>query len=147
MSIRRGILLRGAVAVATALAGTVVAGGVTAAPAYAAAPRCNTAGFIPYIHGGGGQLDVPLYSSGGSSTLLCVMSSGDRGSDVNQLQWTLNYCYGEHLALDSDFGSLTKAALIRAQRREGIAADGIYGPETALHTLHPWVPNGGCRRA
>ncbi|RKN39670.1 peptidoglycan-binding domain-containing protein [Micromonospora endolithica] len=140
-----GGLGRWAIGAVTLVASTAVAVGVSAAPAQAAAPRCNAVAFIPYIHGGGGQLEVPVYRTSGSNSLLCVMSYGDRGDDVSQLQWTLNYCYGEGLSLDGDFGSRTKSALIRAQKREGIGADGIYGPQTAQALRFPWIPYGGCR--
>jgi peptidoglycan hydrolase-like protein with peptidoglycan-binding domain len=141
---RRGTLCRLAVGVATTLAATVLAVGVTGAPAHAATPRCNATEFINNLHGV--LLDVPVYKTGGSSTVLCVMSQGDRGDDVNQLQWTLNYCYSERLTRDGVFGSRTKSALIRAQRREHISDDGIHGPQTALAILHPQVPTGGCGR-
>jgi hypothetical protein len=139
----RGILSRCAVGVATVLAGTAVAVGGTGTPAYAATPRCNTAGFIPHLSGG--YLDVPLYKWSTGSTMLCLMSYGDRGDDVQQLQWTLNYCYGERLSQDGIFGYYTKAAVIRTQKKVGVTADGIYGPQTAMEMVHPWVPNGGCR--
>jgi Putative peptidoglycan binding domain len=141
---RRSTLFRCAVGVVTALAGAMVAVGVTGGPAHAATPRCNATDFINNLRGV--LLDVPVYRTGGSSSVLCVMSQGDRGDDVNQLQWTLNYCYSERLTQDGVFGSLTKSALIRAQRREHISADGIYGPQTALAILHPQVPTGGCGR-
>jgi hypothetical protein len=140
----RSILSRCAVGVVTALAGTVVAVGATGAPAHAATPRCNTSGFIRNLNGV--LLDVPLYNTSGSSTVLCLMSQGDRGDDVNQLQWTLNYCYSERLTQDGIFGSRTRSALIRAQQREHISADGVYGPQTAMAMLHPQVPSGGCGR-
>ncbi|MEU7802588.1 peptidoglycan-binding domain-containing protein [Micromonospora arborensis] len=126
------------------LAGTAIAVGATGAPAHAAAPRCNGAGFFRNINRV--LLDVPLYFFSGGSTVLCVMSRGDRGDDVSQLQWTLNYCYSERLKLDGDFGSLTRSALIRAQQRERVGADGVYGPETAMAMRFPQPGPGGCGR-
>jgi hypothetical protein len=141
----RGTWLRCATALATMAVGTAAAVAVSGAPAYAATPRCNATELIRNINVSAiVYFDMPVYRSGGSATVLCTMSFGDNGDDVNQLQWTLNYCYSEHLSLDSDFGRLTKEALVRAQGREHIKADGIYGPQTALALLHPQVPTGGC---
>lgn len=60
----------------------------------------------------------------------CVMGQGSQSSAVWTLQLTLNNCYGAGLALDSIFGSRTKAALVRAQQSAGTTADGVYGPKT-----------------
>jgi peptidoglycan hydrolase-like protein with peptidoglycan-binding domain len=57
-------------------------------------------------------------------------------SAVGQLQTTMNVCYGEHLTVDDDFGSLTEAALVRTQKKAGTQADGVYGPNTRKAMLH-----------
>ena len=127
-----------------ALLGAAVAVVATAAPAHAGTPKCNTVELFPNLDGQ--YLDVPVYRSGSMATELCGIYEGDTGDDVNQLQWTLNYCYSESLKQDSVFGAKTKAALVRAQQREHIKADGSYGPQTALAIFHPHVPTGGCAK-
>ena len=132
-------LSRCAVGIVAALACIVVAPGT---PAHAAVPKCNGVGTIPNLKGG--ILELPVYRTGSSESVRCGIYQGDRGDDVNQLQWTLNYCYSERLTTDGIFGAKTKAALVRAQGREHISADGSYGPETALAISHPQVNSGGC---
>lgn len=55
---------------------------------------------------------------------------GDPAAAIKALQRNLNYCYGAGLTVDGRYGSLTRAAVQRVQRRHGIAVDGIYGPQT-----------------
>lgn len=72
---------------------------------------------------------IPSSGSTAAST-NCGMAPGAHSSAVANLQRNLNTCYGENLQVDSDFGPLTRDALKRAQRTEGISADGVYGPVT-----------------
>jgi peptidoglycan hydrolase-like protein with peptidoglycan-binding domain len=73
------------------------------------------------------------------------MSQGANSEAVRILQNTLNYCYSENLTPDSDFGPLTKTALIRAQKAAGAARDGHYGPETRSKIEHRGTgPIFGC---
>ena len=72
---------------------------------------------------------IPSSGSTAAST-NCGMAQGAHSAAVANLQRNLNACYGENLRVDSDFGALTREALRRAQRAEGISADGVYGPET-----------------
>jgi hypothetical protein len=137
-------LSRIAAGAATVLAGVVIAVVATGTPAHAATPKCNAVTFMTNLKGA--LLDLPVYRSGSTDTVLCGMSAGDRGDDVNQLQWTLNYCYGEKLTQDGSFGAKTKAALVRAQSREHISADGSYGPQTAMAIFHPNVSSSGCAK-
>lgn len=99
----------------------------TAGEAVAATPTCN--GVASYAGAW-----VPYYD--GTNTVNCNMVQGNVSQGVRQLQTTLNKCYGENLVEDGDFGSLTKAALIRAQQRAGTTADGIYGPNTRKAIKH-----------
>ena len=55
---------------------------------------------------------------------------GARGNNVRWLQWQLNKAAGEKLAVDGEFGPLTKAAVLRFQKSKKLAADGIVGPKT-----------------
>lgn len=56
-----------------------------------------------------------------------TIKKGNSGTKVKNLQKFLTW-YGEYrLTVDGKFGSKTKAALADFQRKEGIAADGIYG--------------------
>lgn len=84
-------------------------------------------------------LYVPVYTnSSGVDNRSCELKqgagpTGGAGSATHTLQVNLNECYGENLKTDGDFGSATKAALIRAQRRAGVDDDGVYGPITASY--------------
>lgn len=57
---------------------------------------------------------------------------GAKGDGVRWVQWMLEACgfsvgsYG----IDGDFGSATQAAVLEAQRKYGLTADGIVGPLT-----------------
>lgn len=53
-----------------------------------------------------------------------TLSEGDRGSTVVQLQRKLG------ISADGIYGPQTRAAVRRFQRREGLAVDGVAGPET-----------------
>ena len=54
---------------------------------------------------------------------------GARGNNVRWLQWQLNKA-GEKLAVDGIFGPLTKAAVLRFQKKQGLVQDAIVGPKT-----------------
>ena len=137
--------IRRRVAVVVAVLG-LAAGGVFVAvgPAAAAAtPTCNSSTFW-WSAKWNKNLYVPVYrDSAGVRYRGCQLKkgngpSGGVGTAVWTLQQVLNTCYNEHLSLDSDFGSNTKAALIRAQKKEHISADGIYGPQTADYLAFPF---------
>jgi peptidoglycan hydrolase-like protein with peptidoglycan-binding domain len=59
---------------------------------------------------------------------------------VRALQDTLNKCYatviGKQLKVDGSYGSLTQAAVAKAQKWHRIKQDGIYGPQTAGTIYH-----------
>lgn len=59
-----------------------------------------------------------------------TLRKGSKGDDVKTLQGLV----GE--SVDGDFGPMTEAAVISAQKKYGIVADGIVGPQTwkALET-------------
>src|ERR1041384_397769 len=78
---------------------------------------------------------VPFFN-GSPGTVDCNMVKGCHSAAVQKLQHSMNLCYGEHLSEDSDFGQLTKDALIRTQRKAGTPADGEYGPNTRKAMLH-----------
>lgn len=118
---RLASLVVGVLAIPTGL----VAG--TAGMASAATPTCNWV--ASYANAW-----VPYYD--GTSTVDCNMVQGNVSQGARQLQTTLNKCYGEHLVEDGDFGSLTKAALMRAQQKAGTAVDGVYGPNTRKAIKH-----------
>ena len=58
-----------------------------------------------------------------------ILSMNSIGWEVTVLQSALNY-YGYDLDADGEFGPLTRNALMDFQRKAGIEADGICGPET-----------------
>lgn len=104
--------------------------------AAAAAPAATCTGTTTVRDASGGYLDVP--SIGGNTD--CLLGVGDVSAAVFDLQSNLNDCYNSGLALDSDFGPATKAALQAAQRDAGITADGVYGPVTRDHLF--WQVSG-----
>lgn len=59
-----------------------------------------------------------------------VLSFGDRGQEIGDLQARLNVLLGVDLDVDGIFGSATRAAVIELQRQNGLVADGIVGPRT-----------------
>jgi len=66
-------------------------------------------------------LALPAHAAG-------LMRYGSRGAEVKQLQGNLIYLgYLDDVA-DGIFGKKTEAAVIRYQRNNGLAADGIAGP-------------------
>ena len=62
---------------------------------------------------------------------------GSKGPGVQLLQLALNRWGGASLVTDGVFGPVTKAALLRFQRAEGITPDGIAGAQTH-RALLPW---------
>ncbi|MGC4936667.1 peptidoglycan-binding domain-containing protein [Kribbella sp. DT2] len=55
---------------------------------------------------------------------------GDPAGAIKGLQQTLNYCYGAKIVVNGYYGVTTRDAVKSVQRRYGVAADGIYGPQT-----------------
>jgi len=83
----------------------------------------------------------------GSFSPNCVMGQGAHSNAVGNLQGNLNSCHNRNLDVDNEFGPLTRSALISVQRSLGIAADGVYGPQTARAMRHVIVNGGGtCKR-
>lgn len=56
---------------------------------------------------------------------------GAKGNSVKWVQWHLNQT-GEKLKIDGAFGVLTKAAVLRFQKKHGLAVDGIVGIKTRI---------------
>ena len=67
------------------------------------------------------------YSGTIPSPTLKFKSKGDR---VENLQKFLNWYGGYGLVVDGRFGKLTKNAVKKFQNKNGLKADGIYGPKT-----------------
>ncbi len=67
-----------------------------------------------------------------------ILRRGSEGPSVELLQLALDRAGLGPLETDGLFGPATEAALRRFQRREGLAADGIAGPETH-RALLPWT--------
>jgi murein DD-endopeptidase MepM/ murein hydrolase activator NlpD len=65
-----------------------------------------------------------------------VMRLGNRGWDVAALQFLLQRAGHGPGRADGLFGPLTRAAVLRAQRAAGIAADGLAGPATIGSLRH-----------
>lgn len=82
-------------------------------------------------------------TSSGSTNCRLTLASPANNAAVRALQTNLNWCYGENLLVDGDFGPLTSAALKRAQAEEGILVDGWYGNEARDNLLIVSLGMGG----
>jgi len=75
---------------------------------------------------------------------MSTLEMGAQGPAVATLQRELNHALGpgRHIAVDGDFGPVTRAAVEEFQREHGLTVDGIVGPETraALCTPQPVEP-------
>ena len=77
---------------------------------------------------------VPIFAFGGGSSDIeesVVLKVGSSGSQVRTLQTKLNNWGYDAGKADGIFGSATKAAVIRFQKKNGLVADGIVGAKTA----------------
>ena len=65
-------------------------------------------------------------------TGLPVLRKGDKGEVVRAAQLLLNgrYCSCGMWGADGEFGPATRSAVLAFQRRNGLEADGIIGPQT-----------------
>jgi len=79
--------------------------------------------YVQYLHGA----SPPTSSGGGGSP--GTVQEGSTGGTVSELQSELNIL-GYGLAVDGDFGPLTRAAVVAFQTSAHIAVDGIVGPQT-----------------
>jgi len=126
-------------ALAVTAAAVLCAAATAVSPAQAATPTCSRSISYATVHG----FTASIPAAG--SNVSCLLASGNSGSAVQALQFTLNECYDESLAIDGVFGANTKAALKRAQSDEGQTADGVYGPRTR-DSLHWRVAGFACDR-
>ncbi len=55
---------------------------------------------------------------------------GSKGNGVKWVQWYLNHAAGEKLKVDGDFGILTRATVLRFQKKQKLTQDGIVGAKT-----------------
>lgn len=144
-------------ALAAALLTVALSGGVVVAAGTSAAAetlgRCDRQ--TVYVDTNTTTWDVYESTAPGYSKIIagphgrCFLNQGSTGVAVKALQTALNKCYGESLAVDGSFGPATRAALVRAQKKLGIAQDGSYGPQTASSMKWPTKKNGSttsCRK-
>lgn len=69
--------------------------------------------------------------TGGNGYMFSVgtVQYGSTGNDVKLLQQLLCY-HGYGLAVDGDFGSITKSAVMEYQKKDGLVVDGVVGEQT-----------------
>lgn len=120
-----------------------VAGSILATGPAQAAPVCNDRGYIRNVGGTSANI-VLIHRSGSTRSLNCHLYKGTSGMPVEQLQMTLNECYGPYpasggvkkfntrLVVDGKFGPATETALKTVQAYVGATADGSYGPATRI---------------
>lgn len=117
---------------------------LTAGPASAAMPICNTT--VNYMTNPD-TVPMPGYANGGNiDAFNCYLKRGnnDHGlGPIATLQTALNLCYGRSLTVDGSYGAQTEGAVKFAQRTEELKLDGVFGPETRWHMKWPvyreWV--------
>ena len=63
-------------------------------------------------------------------TIERLLSLGDRGAEVVELQRALLVRGAATIAADGDFGRGTLAAVMAFQAANGLAVDGVAGPRT-----------------
>ncbi|MFC4470521.1 protein kinase [Streptomyces xiangluensis] len=133
---RRPVLVA---AIAAALLGTATVTYTYAlrdeTPAASAPPSCEKpAMYEDETHGRG-------YTAGWNSTYDFAIKQGDGGSQVREAQCLLKHLHGITGVgeVDGDFGPLTHAAVVTFQKRAGLDADGIVGPNSwrALRKAEP----------
>ena len=118
--------------------------GVSALPANAITVNAATS-----TCGGSHWLGVPAgVTADNKYTPRCYMNE-NRGtsSGVQNFQRSYNKCYSWRvsfqrygkLAIDGDYGALTRAAVKRVQLHEDVYPDGSYGPVTGTHMLFTWT--------
>jgi len=126
------------------LATTVGITGITLASAGPVSAQASCTGASLYSNTAHELVAVPTI---GNDTHLdnCELGLGNQSDAVYWLQFDLNQCYGQHLAQDGIYGSLTQQAVEHVQAAVHITVDGIYGPQTRDHIK--WVNYGGAGSA
>ena len=66
------------------------------------------------------------------------LKKGCKGDDVRELQKLINKA-GDNIAVDGNFGSKTRAAVIAYQKRKGLKKDGIAGRNTVTALGGKWL--------
>ncbi|MFJ4877609.1 peptidoglycan-binding protein [Streptomyces sp. NPDC088745] len=64
-----------------------------------------------------------------------VIKQGYEGYEVACVQRGVNIVQNPNVAVDSDFGPATRAAVVRHRKAERISADGQVGPTTGSHLI------------
>ena len=65
-----------------------------------------------------------------NASIAVLSQLGTRGQEVRAIQTKLKSLGFYTGAVDGIFGVLTKAAVLRCQKKKGLLADGIVGPKT-----------------
>jgi hypothetical protein len=131
----------GSVAVVAALVVAALAIQMGISPNVAHANSVTCAGTTSQTKGNF-TADVPS-TSNGSGDFNCIDGIGSQGPAVEQIQDSLNHCFGQHLTEDSKYGNLTAAAMKFAQQQLGDPnVDGTYGPQTRSLGFRFWGFSG-----
>jgi hypothetical protein len=77
----------------------------------------------------------------------CEIGPGASGNAVWMVQVALTACNGQPVSVDSMNGAATTQAIAAVQARNGLEADGVYGPATREVMAWPTVPGGDPDRA
>ncbi|MFG2682123.1 peptidoglycan-binding protein [Streptomyces sp. NPDC048392] len=108
-------------------------------PAAAASPvECNSVEVIPITNGF--EQRLPAYNNTAQD---CYLLLGSRGPEVEALQMSLKVCYDYGIAADGIFGPQTRSSLIAVQKKIGVTVDGEYGYQTYSHMRWPYRLRSG----
>jgi peptidoglycan hydrolase-like protein with peptidoglycan-binding domain len=136
----------------TAVTVLAIASGIAAllalTPTAPASAQASCAGTSLAAAIGGGNVRIPT-TRDGSNSFNCELGVGNAGEAVARLQLGLDHCnLHAGLAVDSDYGTLTRQAVIRVQAHYGLTQDGVFGPFTSSAMYWPVAGSNNtiCRR-
>ncbi len=82
-----------------------------------------------------GGVGLALTAMTAPASAADVIKQGHKGHKVACVQRGVDIVQNPNVAVDSDFGPATHAAVVRYQKAERISADGQVGPTTGSHMI------------
>lgn len=132
--------------IASAMAAVLVTAsgiiGITLTSAMPASAQASCTGSTAFLVNVNPRVTVNIPTVGNQTgNDNCELGLGNNNPAVGVLQHNLNRCHGENLAVDDNYGPLTKEAVEDVQAAAHITVDGIYGPQTRDHIS--WIDSAG----
>ena len=91
-----------------------------------------------------GEVVLPIDRTDGAfASPDCAIPEGRSGEAVSLVQAALTVCNGQPVPLDGEYGTAMTQAVTAIQTRNGLVADGVYGPATREAMAWPTVPDDG----